>query len=344
MPVISLMLLYNKNVYVNYIVFVILFGLFCGLRGEGVDLDYLNYFYLWFRDYNINELFIEPVSKLIFNVVYSIGLHFNIALIIFSISSLYFIVKSCLSKKINVALYFIIYSGYFLLIQNMMQIRVSLALSVFLYAIVTYGSNNKKSILLMIISVLCHQSMVLLVGLFAVLYPFSKKHTLLYYLSFVAIIFQIQSIFRFDYLELFLGLIVDLFSNDKLTAYYQSYLLNDEVANVFNTMHFLNVLLYFICIFIINKEKINDASIIFSINLMSIGIIIFNVFFKLPAFSFRISEMMFFFLPFTLAFCIKKLDIRSKFFAVLLIFTISLFSIYKVVFETQYIGSYHTFL
>ncbi|WP_411912272.1 EpsG family protein [Vibrio fluvialis] len=343
LPIISFILIPLNNRYVKFSVFVIGFGLFCGLRSSTVDLDYLNYYYLWFRGYNFIEFFVEPIPKLIFSTIYNLGLEFNYSLIIFSVLTLYLIFRSCVDKKINVAIFFVTYSGYFLLVQNMMQIRIGLALAFFLYAVLKWEANKKVGAVLLIASVLCHQSLLLLVLLFFLLYFYSSKMTILYYFFGSALIFQAQSVLGFDYLEVFFKYIVEIADHEKLSRYYQFYVTSENKVNVFNVLHLLNLFLYFSCICVVVSSKVTERYILFFINLMSIGIILFNIFYRLPTFSFRMSEMMFFFLPVVLAFLYGKFNWISKVLFSFVILFISLFSIYKVVIEGSAISDYSVF-
>lgn len=288
LPITSLFLLMCKRRTILIFVFVFLFGVFSGGRGPNVDPDYINYYNLWYKSYTINDLYIEPISKLIFKIAYDLNLNFNLSLITFSILTLYLLYRSCENLKANIPIFFISYSGYFFLVQNMMQVRFGLGLALFLFGLTKIESDSRTAILFVILSVLCHQSLILL-AFFMITYKFSKSN-LFFVIFFLAIIFQLISLLKIDFLSPLFDVINSVSNNRKVDFYYNVYLSSNESTNVFNLLHLINLSLMCVCVFCVVKLINPNRAIYFMINAMSFGVILFITFYKLPSFSFRFSE------------------------------------------------------
>lgn len=324
--------------------FFLLLAFFAGSRGSGVDLDYSNYYNLWYRSYSIYELFIEPIPKLIFQFFYLVGLPFNLSLLAFSTLTMLLLFKSCSLLNANKWIFLFLYVGYFFYIQTMMQIRFSLGLGFFVYGFLLLDKKKLLGCILLLCSVLSHQSMVMLL----ILLPILKIHNFqfTFYLAAIAFLMQLLSVFQYSFINTFFQIVLMIIDSEKILRYYNDF--NSYVTtpiNVFNSINFLNIILLTWGAWNIKNLPAELKRYgFFFINCMLIGLIFLNVFRELSSFSFRFYEMMFFFLPLFIAMVYRYSSLNYKVIALIISISYVFLSLYQITFGTSVIGQYETFL
>ncbi|TMP13894.1 EpsG family protein [Pseudoalteromonas sp. S2893] len=324
--------------------FFLLLAFFAGARGAGVDLDFANYYNLWYRTYSFYELLVEPIPKLIFQLSYILGLSFNFALLVFSTVTMLLLYKACALLNANRWVFLFLYTGYFFYIQTMMQIRFSLALAFFVYGNLLLDRNKLLGCIWLFCSVLSHQSMFLLLIMMPIIRINNLNFTL--YLSAIAFLMQFLSIFQYSFVNTFFQVILMFVESEKVLRYYNDF--NAYVTtpiNVFNSINFLNITLLTWCAWNIKvvPSELRKYGYFF-INSMLLGLIFLNLLRELSSFSFRFYEMMFFFLPLLVALVYKYSNFSYKtitvFFSTLYVYV----SLYQITYGTSVIAEYKTAL
>lgn len=339
LPVIPISLLLIRTNRLDLLM-VLFLSLFSGSRMVGVDIDSVNYLNLWFKSYSLDQFSKEPISKLIFHVVYNFGLEINFAFFIFSFLTLLLLYKTCRKFNADFKIFILIYLGYFFIVQNMMQIRIALALSIMSYSLCYYDKCNKKFAIGFLLSILTHQSIA--VCIIPCLICKIKRTEIMLYTASVALSIQIISVFDYDIVGMIINFFEGFVSSQKYETYSNSYL-KGYYINTFSILNLFNVTLLSLstfCYIAVRNEEIKEIEKYITFGWC--GIIAICLLKSLPSFGFRISEIFIFFNMFAISTLFNHVGIKTKSTITIILLLFSYLSIYKVL-ESQVVKEYSTF-
>ncbi|MFM4874534.1 EpsG family protein [Aeromonas veronii] len=268
-------------------------SLFAGLRGPFVDRDYLNYYYLWFIDFqNISYYFFEPIPKLIFSIYKSIDAKFYFPLITFAFFSIWFKLKVVRVFDYNIPVFVTIYVGYFFFQHDMTQVRLALALGLYYISFRYFVENKKLSLIFLFLSVLTHGSTVI----FAISRIRLLSDNLLMLLLFTIIVYLLNLI------GLDLTAIVKIIIG--LLPYFEKYLFyftgewSQQKINVFSAVNVSFIILISFAVIFVNRYDNKNVHIKNALVCGLLGLISIPLFSSIPVISFRLSQVYLCFIPF----------------------------------------------
>jgi hypothetical protein len=291
-----------------------------GLRGPGVDRDYLSY-QLNFEliteiAFPQNLLLMEPsfvtlvtVIRELFQTAYSSVIFFIIAVLAVGLK-----MKSIKNLGINPYMCVLLYYSHFFLLHEMTQIRIGAASAIFLYAIPSLLNKEKtKYILLIVLAATFHISALLFL-LFMLFDTTTFNQTKYFLLLCIAFILAYIKLPFLEFLNIFEG----------IGLKYDSYVETVEKgeATQINILNATYVMSIFFCILIglfVEKSKLlEDKLSLISLKSTFISFFVLCLLSGVPTVSFRVSEIFGLFTMFLFVSTLKYFP-QKKVFIILLV-------------------------
>lgn len=271
----------KENIFI--IIGAILF-LMITFRGSSVDKDYNTYLNNWELIKQGVFVAYEPlnyaIAKISPNFFFYLGFYSVLGISL----KLYSIWKMSSFPLVSLLIY---YSHYFFL-HEMTQIRIGVASGFFLISIYFLVKNNKyKSLICNLFAILFHYSAV--VGLIIYFINYSKKNLNRYIIFFIISIslyfakFSILNILSIFHLG---------FISDKISLYNHVMSMGEQAEiNVFNVAFIIQLVFAFLLYKLVLNFKTSKYTIILT-KLYWLGLSSYVLFTDIPAFAFRISEIL----------------------------------------------------
>lgn len=284
------------------IVLVITYWGLISFRGLGVDADYHQYVEYMTDVVNYNGdsrggYLFDLLTKLIYMSGFPITLIFSVYAISVPIKAYLFSRFSPYGHAI-----FLAYIGFFIYLHDFTQIRAGLAIAFGYWALYLRNEQHKSWLGFAVLSVVIHPSL-LLIFVFAYVSKFVTRRMLLITL-FISIV-----IAYFDLLSPIIERIVNFIGNSQLTLYY--HLAQDgQVIKPFGVFPSICLVLTLIISHQLPKcNSINKLTILF-IKMLLVSQIAWYLFYCVPVFASRISQLFLFSIVFLLP-IISKVLLKS---------------------------------
>lgn len=343
-----LSLMANKNGRLLSWVLLLILSIFCALRGNRVDRDYLNYYNLWYIDLQpLAYYFTEPFSKIIFTYSYTFSIPFYIVMLVFCIFSL--IPKFIIVNKLQASMpvFLCLYVGYFYWQHDFTQVRVASALG-FIFIAFYFWAKRKigKTAIFLFIAALFHTSALIASVMFIL--NTNKKSIPLYvglmFFSFALAIVHLDLIFIIKQLVKFIPLL-------NKYMFYFSVEWGAQEINIFNVTNLsLMFLLCFSSYYIYSSESLMRAkgikyeALVGSLKLSLLGLSAIPAFASLPVASFRVSQILLIFVCITLSLLYKSFNLSSRLIILVLSFLYGVTLTYIVIDNAGILSDYYLVL
>lgn len=321
--------------------------LFSGLRGMDVDRDFRNYYYLWFKSLSdLDNLYFEPFSKLIFSIFYDVNFNFYWVLISFCAISLACKLIVINKLRSDISIFLFVYVGYFYFQHDMTQIRLASALGVYYFSLYWHEKNRLASNLFFFISVLFHASCILLIlGRWRVY----KYDNLLLTLSIICVMCFFLNFIGLDLSNTVRFIVDKIPYMDKYLFYFSG----EWTSQKINVLSFTNVsfiILTIVSVFCIIRYD-NDNKLAKNVAFYCLlGLSSIPVLADIPVLAFRVSQVYLVFFPLlcslTYTIIVSKINLNAlQFFLIksMLKIAFSLYGLvlmYVVIFDAKILNTY----
>lgn len=285
----SFVALNNPNGKFHFYFAMILLGVLCVFRGNGVDRDYETYVSIY--DYINNGysysieptfIFISQLSSLIFNSPFFI-------FVAYGILAIYFKIKFIKDWSPYIMLSVVIYFSNIYLLHEMTQIRIGLASSIGFYSLKYLLENNKgKFIFWVAVAILFHYSMA--VFLLSLLFR-TNEITFRYKFTYIATLLMFYALY---FMNINVAVVLKYLNiaiiQSKYSMYQQQLMDSGIKVNVFSIIQILHLLII-IFAFSFSSYFINDKKFVLILKIFSLSPISLVAFSAIPGVSLRLSEL-----------------------------------------------------
>lgn len=328
----------KKNATIVSILLIIILTLFAGTREAGIDNDYNEYVRLFessvVQGHQVSyELIFYILPNILANLTYD---HYiEITFIIFAFFGVSTKIRMLNKYSVNFFLSILIYICVFYLGSEFTTIRAGVASGIFLLMLNDIIKNNKSSYFIKLgVALIFHYSSLLFIPIWFIL---KSKLSLKYYYLGLSIAFIFMFI-NFDILSI---INIDEYI-PKMKVYTST---EDEISlNPFNFKMLLS-LLYLVIFSYFYKKGNKDEMFVLLLKIHIISLIVFYLLAQSSiAFSLRSFELLSIVQILLIPYLVKFLPLKLKLFGYFLVIITSLINFYYILFMTNIIKDYSSWL